>query len=64
MHSQWTAVVVLAVVIFLFNNLREKGSAPLTEESGTARCTTSCSTRAVARPVRNHYSRVPAGVFT
>ena len=32
-HSHRTATVVLAVVIFLFDNLREKGSVPLTKQS-------------------------------
>ena len=30
-HSHWTAIVVLAVVIFLFHNRREKRSVPLTK---------------------------------
>ena len=35
-NSHLMAIVVLAVVIFLFDNLREKGSVPLTKQSGTA----------------------------
>ena len=35
-HSHWTAIVVLAVVIFLFDTLREKRSTPPTKQSGTA----------------------------
>ena len=31
-HSCQTAIVVLAVVIFLFGSLREKRSVPLTKE--------------------------------
>ena len=30
-HSHWTAIVVLAIVIFSFANLREKRSVPLTK---------------------------------
>ena len=29
-HSHWSAVVVLVIVLFLFENLREKRSVPLT----------------------------------
>ena len=35
-HAHQMAIVVLAVVIFLFDNPREKRSVPLTEQSGTA----------------------------
>ena len=35
-HSYWTATVVLAAVIFLFDSLREKRSVPLTKQSGSA----------------------------
>ena len=31
-HSHWTTVVVLAVVIFKFDNLRLKRSVPLTSQ--------------------------------
>ena len=36
-HSRPVAIVVWAVVIFLFGNLKEKRSLPLTKWSGTAR---------------------------
>ena len=42
-HSHWMAIVVLAVVIFLFDNLREKRSVPLTKQSGIACFQSSCS---------------------
>lgn len=35
-HSHWTAVVVLAVIIFSFDNIRQKRPVPLTTESGIA----------------------------
>ena len=35
-HSHQMAIVVLAVVIFWFDNLREKRSVPLTKQSGIA----------------------------
>ena len=47
-HSHQKPVVVLAVVTFLFNNLRDKRSVPLTKESGIACFKNSCST-----PVEN-----------
>ena len=33
-HSHWMPIGVLAVVIFYFDNLREKMSVPLTKKSG------------------------------
>ena len=33
-YSCWTAIVVLAFVAFSFDNLREKGSVPLTNSQG------------------------------
>ena len=42
-HSHRPALVVLAVVIFLFDSLKEKRSVPLTAWSGTACFTNSCS---------------------
>ena len=41
-YSHWTAIVVLAVVIFLFDNQREKRSVPLTKQSGIACFKNSC----------------------
>ena len=35
-HSPWTPTVVLTAVIYLFDNLREKRSVPLTKWSPTA----------------------------
>ena len=40
----WTAIVVLAVVIFIFDSLREKRSVPLTKQAGVACLKNSCST--------------------
>ena len=35
-HSHQMAIVMLAIVIFLFDNLREKESVPLTKQPGIA----------------------------
>ena len=48
-HSYQTAIVVWAVVIFSFDNLREKKSVPLTKEAGTACSKNPCSTPAANR---------------
>ena len=48
-HSHWAAIVVWAVVIFLLDNLVEKRSVELTEQSGAACFKNSCST-----PIENH----------
>ena len=49
-HSHQTAIV-LVVVIFLFDNLREKRSEPLSKESDTA-----CFTNFCGIMVENHCS--------
>ena len=49
-HSHRTTVVVLAIVIPLFDDLREKRSVSLTEWSGVACLKNSCSAR-----VENHW---------
>ena len=41
-HSSWMAIVVLAVVIFLFDNIREKRSVTLTKWSDIACFKNSC----------------------
>ena len=43
------AIVVLAVVIFPFDNLGEKRSVPLTKQSGTASFNNSCGTSVANR---------------
>ena len=54
-YSQWMAIAVLAVVIFLFDNLREERSGPLIKQSGGACCKNSRGTL-----VDNHGSRALA----
>ena len=41
-HSYQVAIVVLVIVTFQFDNLREKRSVPLTKESGIACLKNSC----------------------
>ena len=50
-HSHWMAIV-LAVVMFLFDNLREKRSVLLSEQSGIANFKNYCGT-----PLENCYLR-------
>ena len=43
-HAQWAAIVVLAVVIFQFDNVREKRLGPLSKYSGIVCFKNSCGT--------------------
>ena len=51
-NSHWMTIVVLAVAIFQFDNLRKKRSVSLTKLSGIACLKNSCGT-----PVKNLWLR-------